>query len=374
MFHLPTKVHYGIGVAERIKEFLQNRIPLQRVLLVRGGKSFEKLSESNYINLDGIDYVEYSVSGGEPTLKHLEEGLKIARDENITAVIGIGGGSVLDTAKAIARLYYSQCDVREHFYRKAELPKEVIPFVAIPTTAGTGSEVTAVSVFIDPQEDYKGSIGNRLWFPDVAIVDPRLTLTAPRDVTLSSGLDALTHALEAMASNQADEFTIRLAWSAAEMIFETLPEVLRDPSNLYLRERMTYASLLAGMVFGNVGVGLAHALGHAFGVVYNIPHGITCAMSMPFVWQVNAPYFEELLSSVINLSSEDIRRRIWILYETIGFNPSRPLGRELEIDNDSRKRLIRITMSGRSLRTNRAVVTEELVSELIDQIVRVSQH
>ena len=337
-------------------------------MLVRGKGSFNELLRRGLLEDWLLELPSFEVSG-EPTLSLLSRGLNLAKELKPELIVAIGGGSVLDTGKAIAKLFFFEGNIRDAFYRRAQLPERTLPLIAAPTTSGTGSEVTAVSVFIDEEGDYKGSIGYRKWFPEVAVVDPKLTVTAPERVTLSAGLDALTHALESIASNQADEFTTRLAWQAADVIFESLPEVLRYPDELRLRERLSFASLLAGMAFANTGVGLAHAIGHALGVVYHLPHGITCAMAMPFVWELNAPYIEERVRISLNLSTEDIRRRIWLLYETLGFKVSEPLGKKLAISKGELERVKRITLMGRSLRTNPSPVDESTVERLMSSIL-----
>ena len=374
MFTMPTEVHFGLGVIQTLPQiFGKKGFWDKKPFLVRGESSFKALTDRGLLKpieplLEKV-VGEYSFSG-EPTLKHLEEALRRAKESNAELIIAIGGGSPLDLGKAVAGLYFADPTlIEDYFYKRTKLPKEKLPFVAIPTTAGTGSEVTTVSVLIDPGK-YKGSIGYRLWFPDLAFTDPRLTLTLNERYTLSSGLDALTHALEAVASTGADPLTMRLAWSAANTILEILPELIRDLENEKLRERMSWASLTAGLSFATSGLGLCHAIGHAIGLLYGVPHGFSVSALLPAVWRFNMSHIEEKVKYYLDLTPEDILKRLEKVYQALNYDPrSYPMGRDgaVKVRRDDLKEIIRITLQGKSYTTNPRPSLPEDIEKILEE-------
>jgi len=196
-------------------------------------------------------------------------------------VVGLGGGSALDSAKALATARGSAA--RVHRALGGTLDGDPLPLLAIPTTAGTGSEVTSWATLWDRAGNRKHSLADRRLYPSHALVDPALMLSAPRGVTLASGLDALSHALESLWNVNANPVSAACAVSAARAILATLPALMADLGSLALRERMAQASLLAGLAFSNTKTALAHSLSYPLTLQRGVPHGIACSFSLPQV-------------------------------------------------------------------------------------------
>jgi alcohol dehydrogenase class IV len=203
-------------------------------------------------------------------------------------VVAVGGGSVLDVGKAAAALVDSELPTSEHV-AGAEMPEDGLPIIAVPTTAGTGAEVTPNAVLRDPQANVKASIRGEHLLPVAAVVDPQLTMAAPPEVTARSGLDALTQALEAYTSVGASPFTDALAFPAIVRIGIAIRIVYVDPNSWPGRESMALGSLFAGIALASARLGLVHGLAHPIGMQYRLPHGLACALLLPHVMEFNLP-------------------------------------------------------------------------------------
>ena len=223
------------------------------------------------------------------------------RQEGCDGILAIGGGSVLDTAKAI-RVMLSGCDKSLHQMLGSEwvVPgRKDIPFIMVPTTSGTGSECTGVAVVQDDRSRLKQEIVSDQFLPDVAVLDPRSTKSLPPRLTAASGMDALTHAIEAYTGRQKNPLSDAYARSAVELIGQNLIAAVREPKKDEYRLAMACASAMAGMAFSNSMVGVVHAIAHALGAVCQLPHGEAVGLLLPKVmrWQmdVQAPRYGELL-------------------------------------------------------------------------------
>jgi acetaldehyde dehydrogenase/alcohol dehydrogenase len=218
----------------------------------------------------------------EPEFSTIQKAIQLMRQTQPDTVIALGGGSVLDAAKII-RLFYDFPELNIHEvainfldfrHRMAVFPKQMsTQLVAIPTTSGTGSEVTPFAVFKDAQSHRKISMIDECLLPDVAILDANLTKSLPREITIDTAFDALTHAIESLVSTVASDYTDGLALEAMRLIFEALPEVLKNDTNVLWRHKLHNAACLAGMAIGNASVGVNHALAHSLGALFDIPHG-----------------------------------------------------------------------------------------------------
>jgi alcohol dehydrogenase len=227
----------------------------------------------------------------EPNPKHMtvNRAGEIVRALKPDLVIGLGGGSVLDTAKAIALLAMNPGGIEEYEGRE-KYKATPLPVLAIPTTCGTGSEVTWVAVITHVERKFKMSIKGLQMYPAVALVDPDLLVNLPPLLVASTGLDALTHALEAYTAKPASFLTDMLALEALRLIFRHLPAAYQDiKQNAEAREGLMLGSLLAGMAFGNSDVGAVHCLAESVGSLYDTPHGVACAVFLPYVMEFNLP-------------------------------------------------------------------------------------
>jgi len=232
----------------------------------------------------------------EPTITDIEAGLSIARHLSCNLVIGYGGGSAIDSAKAIAAMANNSGDLSDYLevIGKGKLLVEApLPCIAIPTTSGTGAEVTKNAVIKSPEHKMKVSLRSPLMFPAVAIIDPELTWSMPPELTASTGIDALTHLLETFVSNQSNVFTDMLCREGMRRISSSLQLAWSDGTNASAREDMSLASLLGGMALANGKLGAVHGLAGPLGGMYTISHGTVCAALLPAVMETNIRLLSE---------------------------------------------------------------------------------
>jgi len=231
----------------------------------------------------GVESEVYLGVNSEPTDQYVAEALNILKREQCDVVISLGGGSCIDTAKAIAVLATNDGYIGDYMGGKKIAENNPIAHLAIPTTAGTGSEATDVTVITNTSNDVKMMIKQPAFMPDVAIVDPLLTLSSPKNVTSATGVDALSHAIEAYLSKKAHPMTDTLALSAMKLIVDNLLTAYNDGENVDAREAMSLGSYQAGMAFTNASVCLVHGMSRPIGALFHVPHGISNAMLLPAV-------------------------------------------------------------------------------------------
>lgn len=225
---------------------------------------------------NGIDCVIFDGITGEPTDTMIENGVEMLKSSGCDFIIGIGGGSPLDSAKAIAAMAVNEGSIAD--YNGKEITGEILPLAAIPTTAGTGSEATKFTVITDSKKGIKMLLKGDVLVPKLAIVDSSFTVGAPKSVTSATGLDALTHAVEAYTSRKAFSMTDTLAVSAVKRIMKYLPIAYREPDNSLAREQMSIAALEAGICINNSSVTIVHGMSRPIGALFHVPHGMSNAM------------------------------------------------------------------------------------------------
>lgn len=276
-FTVPTHIITGKGALDEAKGYIKS---YGKKALIVTGKHVVKstMMQALIEKLDDLE-VEYNIFDGitgEPTDCMVEEGIKVYQDNNCEFLIGIGGGSPLDAAKAIGAMITNPGAIAD--YNGKEIPNRIPPVVAIPTTAGTGSEATKFTIITDSKKDIKMLLKGDYLIPELAIVDYEFGMTAPRSVTAATGLDALTHAVEAYTSKKATVMTDTLAVSAIKRIVKYLPIAYQDGSNLEAREEMAIAALEAGICINNSSVTLVHGMSRPIGALFHVPHGMSNAM------------------------------------------------------------------------------------------------
>lgn len=225
---------------------------------------------------NGIDCVIFDGTTGEPTDTMIENGVEMLKSSGCDFIIGIGGGSPLDSAKAIAAMAVNEGSIAD--YNGKEITGEILPLAAIPTTAGTGSEATKFTVITDSEKGIKMLLKGDVLVPKLAIVDSSFTVGAPKSVTSATGLDALTHAVEAYTSRKAFLITDTLAVSAVKRIMKYLPIAYKEPDNSLAREQMSIAALEAGICINNSSVTIVHGMSRPIGALFHVPHGMSNAM------------------------------------------------------------------------------------------------
>lgn len=225
---------------------------------------------------NGIDCVIFDGITGEPTDTMIENGVEMLKSSGCDFIIGIGGGSPLDSAKAIAAMAVNEGSIAD--YNGKEITGEILPLAAIPTTAGTGSEATKFTVITDSEKGIKMLLKGDVLVPKLAIVDSSFTVGAPKSVTSATGLDALSHAVEAYTSRKAFSMTDTLAVSAVNRIMKYLPIAYKEPDNSLAREQMSIAALEAGICINNSSVTIVHGMSRPIGALFHVPHGMSNAM------------------------------------------------------------------------------------------------
>ncbi len=261
----------------------------RKVLLVTGSSTDRAQTLGRQLTDQELQLTHYCVSG-EPTIDTVARGVRQARVNHCDVVVGLGGGSVLDAGKAIAALVTNEgepLDYLEVIGRGRALAHRPAPYIAIPTTAGTGAEVTRNAVLGSPEHQVKVSLRSPLMLPQLAVVDPELTLGLPRDVTASTGLDALTQLIEPFVSHKANPLTDAFCREGIPRVARSLVEACDHPGNLAAREDMALASLCGGLALANAKLGAAHGIAGPLGGMFPAPHGATCAALLPHVMDVN---------------------------------------------------------------------------------------
>jgi alcohol dehydrogenase len=229
----------------------------------------------------GIGMAFYEGVQADPPFPTLEEAAEIGRKEKVDGVLAIGGGSTMDTAKAANILLTNPSPIKQYTQMGAPAMKQGKVIVLIPTTSGTGSEVTSVAVLTDPEVKKKVGIGGPFVRGTLAIVDPLLTVGMPPSITADTGVDALSHAIEALTANRANPMADVLAEKAISLVVAYLPRAVKDGSDIEARTEMSFAAMLAGWSFINSNTQLGHSVGHTLGAMYHIPHGNACGVALP---------------------------------------------------------------------------------------------
>jgi alcohol dehydrogenase len=289
-FSLPTRVIYGIGVIDQLHDAVahygrRRALLVTDAILVQAGLAERVMAgfRKTAIEIAGV----YDQVPPNSTIRTVEDCAALGREHGCDLIIGLGGGSVLDTAKVANILLVKGGRVQEHMGAYLLGQTRLLPLFLIPTTAGTGSEATKVAVIADPDHDVKLPFAETQFLPDLAILDPELTRTLPPKLTAMTGMDALTHAIEAYVDKEWSPASDGLALQAIRLIRDNLLLACARPDNLEARGAMLVASCLAGIAFSHSMVGMAHGISHALGGVYHIPHGLANALVLPEVMAYN---------------------------------------------------------------------------------------
>ncbi len=261
----------------------------RRVLLVTGATLERAAPLVQQLRERSLEVLTFSIMG-EPTTTDVSEGVRRAREAGCDLIIGLGGGSVLDAGKAIAALLSNggePLDYLEVIGRGQPITQPAAPYIAVPTTAGTGSEVTKNAVLHSPEHRVKASIRSPFMLPRLAVVDPTLTYTTPPSVTAGAGLDALTQLIEPYVSTKANPMTDALCREGMRRVARSLRRAYQNGNDAPAREDMALASLFGGIALANAALGAVHGLAGPLGGFYTAPHGMICARLLPYVMAVN---------------------------------------------------------------------------------------
>ncbi|MEO8608126.1 MAG: iron-containing alcohol dehydrogenase [Chloroflexota bacterium] len=286
-FSTATKIIFGAGTLKELEKLLPQYGT--RAFVVSGSKP-ERAAP--LLSLLDSNQIRYSIfpAGGEPSIDDARRGLAQARASDSDFVIAFGGGSVIDTGKAVAALLTNPGDPLDYLEvigAGKPIKNASVPFIAIPTTAGTGSEVTSNAVLASPEHKVKVSLRSPLMLARLALVDSELTHSCPPDVTAYSGLDALTQVIEPFVSNKANPLTSSLCWEGIQRAMIALPQVYENGRDVNAREEMALVSLFGGIALANAKLGAVHGFAGPIGGMFDAPHGAICARLLPFVMSAN---------------------------------------------------------------------------------------
>lgn len=284
----PTRIHFGPGIIADLPGIISNSGGTKPLLVIDPGLQQAQIDTRITSPLDqvNIEYTVFNQVDPEPGLKLADLAAEIARQNNCDCVIGAGGGSAMDIAKA-ASILLTNGGKAADYLGLGKIAKPGVPKIMIPTSAGTGAEVTFTAVFINEETGSKGGMNGDPLYPEAAVLDPNLTLSLPPHVTASTGLDALAHALEAYTSVQAHPISEMYSLEAIDLISRNLRTAYADGRNIEARTNMLLASLLAGKALAMAGVGLVHAMSYPLGGMFGIPHGLANAVLLPYITEYN---------------------------------------------------------------------------------------
>jgi len=289
-FNLPTRIEFKTGLLKKSGEIAREITAGRKAFVVTDpGVKKAGIAEQVVSSLAEVNFECFIFEKVRPNPKDTdcEAGGAEARRFNADIIVAVGGGSVIDSAKAIALLQVYGGTLAS-YEGEGTVPGAVTPLVCVPTTAGTGSEVTRSAVITDTKRKFKMSVKDVMLAPRLALADPETTYSLPTGLTASTGMDALVHAIEAYTCREANPFSDALALAAIERIYPALPAVVRDGSNKQARDDMMIGSVMAGIAFSHSDVGAVHCLAEAIGSLYDTPHGTANSVFLPAVTAFNA--------------------------------------------------------------------------------------
>ncbi len=338
-YHLPTKIVFGQEVQQALPAELA-ALNAQKVTLV----SDPGLAEIGLVNQietalkqAGFDLATFTAVSSNPTSDEVAAGLDVARAQETDALVALGGGSPIDVAKGIALLLANGGSYADYQWGGKTITKRSWPLLAVPTTAGTGSEVSKVAVVSDAHNPFKKGVLSPLMFPHVAIADPQLTRGMPPWLTAATGIDAFVHALEAFTGLRANPFTDRLAVAAMETACTYLPRATANGDDMAAREQMMLAAIWGGTAMDHAGLGLVHALSGPLTTHLHLHHGLANGIILPYVVEFNLPAIsaekrlalKQILSLDEKAKDEAIVDALFIFLRDLGLPTS---FRELDLD------------------------------------------
>lgn len=329
-FRVPAVIHYGAGALNELGTTAR-QLGFSRALLVTdtgmvqlgvAGQVQKLLAEA------GMQVTIFDGVQPDPTLANVEDGLALLRRAGCDGIVAVGGGSSIDCAKGISIRHANPEPIQE-FMGVEKIPRAGLPVIAVPTTAGTGSEVTRVMVLTDTERDVKMMFASRHCLCAAAIVDPTLTLSMPKSLTAAVGVDALTHAVEAYISKRAQPLTDLLALSAIGLISRNLRAAYNDGSDLAARSAVMLGAMQAGMAFSNSSVALIHGMARPLGACFHLTHGHSIAVLLPVVTAFSVPAASDRYARIAaEMGEADLVAALRNLNRDVGIPSLRALGVE----------------------------------------------
>ena len=373
-FQLPTRVVFGFGASEGVGREATALGGTRALVVTDRGVMAAGIVDPITASLqaEGVDFVVYSDVSQNPRDVEVDAGVAFAQLHACDVLIAVGGGSAIDCAKAIGTLMTHGGCVRD-YEGLGMLTRPITPLIAIPTTHGTGSEVTFWYVITDAIEKRKVDAGSPLMAARVALVDPELTMSLPPGLTASTGLDALTHAVEAYTGTPSEPLTDSLALTAATLLSGSLRKAYANGQNRQARYDVTLGSLLAGIAFGNSDVGAVHCISETLGGFYDIPHGVANAIYLPFVVQHNLMAEPERFAALaralgggIALGTSDAGEQLVGMLRKLNRDLGIPSASEAGVRDEDIPHLAEVCATNVSVESNARTMTASDFSHLLE--------
>lgn len=310
-YHQTTKIVFGTG---KINELPVIAREYGRKILMVTTKADNKALADQYkrvcdlLTFEGLEVIHFDGVIPNPTVESITRGAEMAKDYEVEMIIGLGGGSSMDSAKAISvEATHPGTSWDYLFYKEQPDPEKLLPVIAISTTSGTGSQVTQVAVVTNPDKRDKSALYNNILYPDVCIIDPELMLTVPKFVTACTGFDVFCHAFESLIHPNNSAYVNMMAWQAIKLVIEHLPGLVNNLGDIKAREKMAWADTLAGLCIANAGVTLPHGMGMAIGGMYpHVAHGEALAIVYPAFAEFTQSAEPHKFAKLANLLNPDL--------------------------------------------------------------------
>ncbi len=376
VFNHPTKIIYGVDSLYKLENELKT-LKCKSLFVVSGKKFLENsgTKEKLLSILKNFDIYFFNRVIPNPPSDVIEEAVKILVAQKFDAAIGIGGGSAIDCAKLSLAVFNAGANVKDLLYGKSPVLKRPIPLIAVPTTSGTGSEVTPFVTVRDKQLNKKIALGSYFLYPEIAIIDPKLTFQMPPHITASTALDAISHAFESLWSKDSQPITDIFAEESIKLIFENIDYAVRcdcavlDERAQEARVNMSMASMLAGIAISHTRAGASDAISYPIAVYSNITHGFACALTLGEVLKLNYPFlskkFDKIFSRLDIKDIEEMKGKI----DSLKKNLSAPCSlRELGIKEENISDIAEQSFDHPAMQKNIAPLTKKDIENILKTI------
>ncbi|OMH39857.1 iron-containing alcohol dehydrogenase family protein [Desulfurobacterium indicum] len=372
--HMPTKVIFGRKTFLKLKDECESaKLDTSKIAVICGKSAlhhgYADFVKKQFENVEIFDDVM-----SDPSVELAKELTEKVKDFNPSLIVAIGGGSAIDLAKVISGLLNNEGDVEEFIGVPECFKNPAVPLVAVPTTSGSGSEVTPYAVLTNKKEWKKAPLISSYLFPVIAIDDPELTVTMPSHVTANTGIDALTHCMEALVSKRATPISKLYSLEGIKLITKYLPRAFGNPRDIEAREKVMLGSMFGGMAITDAGAGLVHTLAHILGVMYDIPHGLANAMFLSAVLEFYGLSAKDELLSIgraMEIESSNIYEIVEKIKEFLRFFGKPETLKPLGVSEDDISSFVSLAMAKKFLMTNLPrIPSEKDIRTILEKLLK----